>query len=196
MAWTPRIPASSVLASRARRNRREAAATAAASRAVLAQAALATRRAITLHAQAASLRLAPRVAFAMAGEGAADRVAPQPAAGTARAVARAPRPAFRVVAEVSDGVTFVIVSGDVDLATAPEVEHCLQAHAGARRLVVDLAGVGFLDSCGMTVLVRAMRRAAQSGQDLALRPPADRAAMRALEITGLLGALPFERAAD
>jgi anti-sigma B factor antagonist len=124
------------------------------------------------------------VVFAIAGDGASDAPARPP-----QVPARAP---FAVVTDVGQDATTVIVSGDVDLATAPEVERCLKAYARAARLVIDLSGVRFLDSCGMTVLVHAMRRASESRQNLALRPPADATVMRALEITGLLTALPFE----
>ena len=132
----------------------------------------------------------PAVAFAPAGEGGG-------ANGHQTATRqRVARPQFAVAAQVVDDLAIVIVSGDVDLATVPEVERCLESHAGSPRLLVDLAAVHFLDSCGMTALVRAMRRAAQSGQQLELRPPGDGAVLRALEITGLLTALPFDDARD
>src|ERR687888_1065373 len=189
MAWTPCIRGPDVLWSRARAARREAAATVEASRAVLAQATVAVTHALAICAQVPALTFA----FAAAGEGGGangHRTATRPR------VAGPPRPTFAIAAEVVDGLATVIVSGDVDLATVPEVERCLESHADSPRLLVDLAAVRFLDSCGMTALVRAMRRAARSGQQLELRPPADAAVLRALEITGLLTALPFDDAPD
>ena len=191
MGWTPTILARDAVRSRARATRRDTAATVDASQAVLAQARLAMRRAVTLRAR----RNAFSLAFATAGDGPLSGGNGRPSA-TRQAVARPPRPTFAVAAEVVDGLATIIVTGDVDLATVPEVERCLEAHAGSPRLLVDLAAVRFLDSCGMTALVRAMRRAAQSGQQLELRPPTDAAVLRVLEITGLLTALPFDDAPD
>jgi anti-sigma B factor antagonist len=102
-----------------------------------------------------------------------------------------PPPPFAVVAQAGDGRSTVTVTGEVDLATSPELERHLELHAAARSLLVDLTGVSFLDSSGMAVLVRAARRSARTGQELSLRPPTDDGVLRALEIAGLLAALPF-----
>lgn len=104
-----------------------------------------------------------------------------------------PRPPFAVAADVGPQSATVIVSGDVDLATAPEVERCLQDHADARRVVVDLSAVEFLDSRGMSMLVHAARRAQESGQELVIVAPTAATVLRALDLTGLLAALPFDR---
>lgn len=81
----------------------------------------------------------------------------------------------------------VSVSGEVDLATAPELERAL-GEALARPEVtgveVDLAGVEFMDSAGLRVLVAARKQAEDSGRTLRLRAPHDRV-RRIIEITGL-----------
>jgi anti-sigma B factor antagonist len=74
----------------------------------------------------------------------------------------------------TDGERVVVVSGEVDVATAPTLDRELeQALARPGTVVVDLSGVTFLDSSGCHVLVRANRRADSDGA--------------ALELTGLNG---------
>lgn len=86
------------------------------------------------------------------------------------------------------------VSGEVDLFSAPVFEEAVTAALGRgpRLLVIDLTGVGFLASVGMTILLKANR---DGGRDLRVRVvAAERSAVaRALELTGLtdiLGVVP------
>jgi anti-sigma B factor antagonist len=83
-----------------------------------------------------------------------------------------------------DGDEFVVaVSGEVDLATAPQLEECLLAHAD-RNVTVDLAGVSFLDSCGLHALVMARNRLHERGYELRTVNEQDHV-RRVLELTGL-----------
>jgi anti-sigma B factor antagonist len=75
------------------------------------------------------------------------------------------------------------VSGEVDLATAPQLEECLLAHAD-RNVTVDLAGVSFLDSCGLNALVVARNRLHERGYELRTVNEQDHV-RRVLELTGL-----------
>lgn len=56
---------------------------------------------------------------------------------------------------ISEHGAVVIVDGDLDLATAPQLETHLakQIAAGHRHLVVDLTGATFLDSTAMRALI-------------------------------------------
>lgn len=66
--------------------------------------------------------------------------------------------------------TVLDVGGEVDLSTAPTLRRRIDAliHDGARRLVVDLERVGFLDSSGLSALVAAMKGMREVGGELAL----------------------------
>ncbi len=83
-------------------------------------------------------------------------------------------------------VTLVDARGDVDALSAPALQERLEMHvaAGQHHLVVDLSGVGFMDSTGLGVLVGALRMARMHRGDLRLVAPRDRV-LRIMAITGL-----------
>jgi anti-sigma B factor antagonist len=86
-----------------------------------------------------------------------------------------------------DGVAFVVLSGELDLAAAPDLRDVLLEQIGSgSRTVVDLEGVSFLDSSGLSVLVTALRRARDNESEFALCCPST-FATRALELAGLDG---------
>jgi anti-sigma B factor antagonist len=78
------------------------------------------------------------------------------------------------------------LTGEVDIYTSPVLKSALAAAAadGCTTLVVDLNGVGFIDSSGLGVLVGALRRAREAGGDLRVVSVQDSIA-RILRITGL-----------
>lgn len=59
----------------------------------------------------------------------------------------------------------VILRGEVDMATAPQFEAVVSRALddGARELTIDLAGVGFFDSTGVSVVALVVRRLAEVG---------------------------------
>src|SRR3989442_13426687 len=67
-------------------------------------------------------------------------------------------------------VVVLHVAGEVDVFTAPQLREALVGaiEEGSRDVVVDLQGVGFLDSTGLGVLVAGLKRVRQSGGDLSL----------------------------
>jgi len=86
-----------------------------------------------------------------------------------------------------DGVVTVTATGEVDALTAPTFRLVLDSQLRRRppELVVDLSGIRFLGSAGLTVLVDAHRAA--SDRDVALRLIATtRAVIGALTVTGLI----------
>jgi anti-sigma B factor antagonist len=67
-------------------------------------------------------------------------------------------------------VTFLVVTGELDMATVPAFEEHLRdvEEAGANPLVIDLRGLGFLDSAGIAALMRAHERARAGGRRIAV----------------------------
>lgn len=63
--------------------------------------------------------------------------------------------------ERSEQVCTVTLVGEIDVYTAPRLKESLVAaiQDGCVNLVVDMEGVGFIDSSGLGVLVSALRRA-------------------------------------
>ena len=85
----------------------------------------------------------------------------------------------------TDDRTVVRVVGEVDLATQDMIGAALAAEGiEPRALTVDLAGVTFLDSAGLRMLVLLHRRCADNGGALVVRgaPPA---VQTLFQITGL-----------
>ncbi|GAA1914033.1 anti-sigma factor antagonist BldG [Nocardioides lentus] len=85
-----------------------------------------------------------------------------------------------------DGRAVVVVSGEVDVYTAPRLRDCLTelVSAGHRRLVVDMTGVEFLDSTGLGVLVGGLKKVRAEDGSLELVCSSARL-LRIFSITGL-----------
>jgi anti-sigma B factor antagonist len=66
---------------------------------------------------------------------------------------------------------------------------------GPTRVIVDLSGVGFMDSTGLSVLVSALKRLRSAGGALSL-VVTDYDIERLLEITGLDGIVAIYRSRD
>lgn len=67
--------------------------------------------------------------------------------------------------ERSGDVCTVVLDGEVDVYTAPKLKDELvtSIEAGCSNVVINLEGVGFIDSSGLGVLVSALRRARERG---------------------------------
>jgi anti-sigma B factor antagonist len=83
------------------------------------------------------------------------------------------------------GSTRVSLRGELDLATAPRLEHAL-AEAGDR-VLLDLRGLTFMDSTGVRVLLEAAER----GGGLRIVPPADGDARVTIDQSGIGPLLPL-----
>ena len=86
----------------------------------------------------------------------------------------------------------VTVRGEIDAATADAFHERLAAVAGGgpTRLVIDLAGVEFLDSAGLRAFVR-LRKALPRDCPIILRSP-HRRTRQVFDLTGLATAFEFE----
>jgi anti-sigma B factor antagonist len=95
-----------------------------------------------------------------------------------------------VRAETSSAGSTVCVTGEVDSTTAPGLRNCLLeviARPGTTAVEVDLRGVTFLDSAGLSALATAHRAAQTAGRELHMRCGTTRSVVRPLQITGLWG---------
>lgn len=103
---------------------------------------------------------------------------------------------FEVVVEsVSEGARLVRVRGELDLATAPELEAALVASDAEAGLVVDLSSCTFVDSTSVRVLLELARERASNGGRTAV-VASDPGVLRVLEITALDRLLPIYQTAD
>jgi anti-anti-sigma factor len=80
----------------------------------------------------------------------------------------------------------ISVSGELDLASSPALDAALvrAGAAPAERVILDLRRVSFMDSTGLSVLVKAQRHANESRQQLAVVTGSDQV-LRLLTLTGV-----------
>ena len=91
------------------------------------------------------------------------------------------------IEERHDGALPVVaVSGEIDVATAPQLRESLHhvIAEGDSTVALDLLSVTFLDSTALGVLVGALKRCRELGGDLQL-VVADPRILKIFEITGL-----------
>ena len=85
----------------------------------------------------------------------------------------------------ADGRVLLVAEGDIDLATAGILRDALaRALEDSASLVVDVGGVGFIDSSGLNALVWGHWEAQKAGGSLRLRRPSPMLC-RLMEITAL-----------
>lgn len=79
---------------------------------------------------------------------------------------------FAVEVTKDDTEIVVAVRGEIDLVTAPALwEAIVDVIGDTHRLVIDLGQTEFIDSTGLGVLVRALKRLRHHGGNLVLRSP-------------------------
>jgi anti-sigma B factor antagonist len=95
-------------------------------------------------------------------------------------------PRLRVFHEVLDGAVVVTITGEVDMRTSPEMEEQLLValDTAGTPVVADLTGVSFLDSIGLSALVRSHQLGVHNGNALRV-VAAGRAVLRPLQLTAL-----------
>lgn len=96
-----------------------------------------------------------------------------------------------------DGYSVVEVSGEVDVYTAPQLDEQLSTlvEGGSYKLIVDLSAVEFLDSTGLGVLVKALKRVREHDGSLAVITATDRIS-KVFRITGLDTAISLHSSVD
>jgi anti-sigma B factor antagonist len=93
---------------------------------------------------------------------------------------------FRVELRKENGAPLLSVRGELDLASSPALEEQFeQALAETPALVIiDLRELEFMDSTGLSVLIRAHQRTQEAGQRLAI-VNGSRQVRRLLSLTGV-----------
>jgi anti-sigma B factor antagonist len=95
-------------------------------------------------------------------------------------------PSFAMQTVASGNKRTLILTGEVDLLTAPDVERAIRklCAEGAAEIVLDLRKVTFMDSTGLRATTSAQALCEEHGHDLSLiRGPSQ--VQRLFEITGL-----------
>ena len=96
-----------------------------------------------------------------------------------------------------DGTVVVDVRGEIDALTVPQLWDVLEGliEGGERKLVIDLARVGFIDSTGIGVVIRGMNALRDHDGELVLRHPSPMT-FQVFETVGLTKVLTIEREAE
>ena len=86
----------------------------------------------------------------------------------------------------------ITVSGEVDLASSPDLDTAIIAaiESGSSSLVIDLTDVSFMDSSGLGVIVRGLKRCREADKDLDLVITNERV-LKVFGITGLDQVIPI-----
>jgi len=93
---------------------------------------------------------------------------------------------FRVEARKDGGAAVISVIGELDLASGPELEAELDQLSGpdTQLVVIDLRQLDFMDSTGLSILVRAHQRLADEGCEVGLVRGSQQV-QRLLDLTGV-----------
>jgi anti-anti-sigma factor len=97
------------------------------------------------------------------------------------------RPLADVNFETLDGVVVARLEGEVDMSNASELGAAITARvpSDARGLVLDLGGVGYVDSAGIHVFFELRERLTRRGQGIRVALAADSPVATALEYAGV-----------
>ncbi|MDX6554728.1 MAG: hypothetical protein QOD86_923 [Miltoncostaeaceae bacterium] len=94
--------------------------------------------------------------------------------------------------EHRDRVAIVIAQGELDVSSATRLPEAVAdlgpAGGGGEAVVIDMAGVGFMDSSGLRALLDCERACREAGRPFALARPTD-SVRRVLELVDLLETL-------
>jgi anti-anti-sigma factor len=100
--------------------------------------------------------------------------------------------AFRIETVRLGQTTLVVVHGELDLATAPQLrETTATANHDNERLIIDLSQATFIDSVGICALVEAGRRSTHRGIGLVVITTSGSSVERTLTIVEADSVLPI-----
>jgi anti-sigma B factor antagonist len=104
-------------------------------------------------------------------------------------------PPFEIASEPHGDGVCVRLCGELDIATAPQLEEAVTAAlaSGASELLIDLSGLSFVDSSGLRLFIILSDRSAREGWALGLVRPAE-PSLSIFRLTGVEDSLPFVEA--
>jgi anti-anti-sigma factor len=93
---------------------------------------------------------------------------------------------FRVEVRSEGQAAIVVVRGELDLATSPQLEEKLRKllETGSEPLVIDLRELEFMDSTGLSIIVKAHQRLSETGRRLSIVRGSQQV-QRLLDLTGV-----------
>jgi anti-anti-sigma factor len=93
----------------------------------------------------------------------------------------------RLTIEEADDALVAHLVGEIDISNAAELGDALSSRVGnsAVALIVDLSGVGYIDSSGLGMLFELQRRLVSRRQTLRLVVPPEASIRRTLELVGM-----------
>jgi anti-sigma B factor antagonist len=100
-------------------------------------------------------------------------------------------PDYGATVDRSGEPTRVAVRGEVDIATAPHFAATVRDELAEGPVVLDVAGLTFMDSAGINAINAIMRDGAEVGWDLRIEGPLQPAIEQVLRMTGMLDVLPL-----
>jgi anti-sigma B factor antagonist len=105
---------------------------------------------------------------------------------------RSPQPFSATAAEIN-GESVVTLTGELDMATAPDLAAVLDSvvKGGPGDVIIDLSALSFIDSSGIAVLVTGQQELIQQERRLSLRGARPHP-MKVFEIAGLVELLNVE----
>jgi anti-sigma B factor antagonist len=80
----------------------------------------------------------------------------------------------------------LVVRGEIDIKTAPDLEHAL-AVGEPDLVLIEMSEVSFIDSTGLRVLATTRERFEEQGRVLVVCTPEDSTVLRTMRLAGLAG---------
>ena len=104
---------------------------------------------------------------------------------------------LRIDVRQEAGRAILTLAGELDMASSELLEQALAREdlAGEAMLVLDLQQLKFIDSSGLRVILMALERCRERGQEFAITPGSEQV-QRLLSVTGVAEHLPTIATAD
>jgi anti-anti-sigma factor len=108
------------------------------------------------------------------------------------AVSRSTVGRLRIQRKARDGRLVLVLSGELDISSAPLLEaELLDSCSEGKDVIIDMTGVEFIDSVGLRAILRGQQTCAEHRCGYFLTPPQPRV-QHVFELTGVIERLPFE----